>query len=321
MTKIFAAYNENEQERLSSSSGGVFILLAKSVLSQGGSVWGAAYDEQFHVKHVEVTDLKSLHKLIGSKYVLSKLDKSTFIAIKERLLEGKKVIFCGTPCQAESIIRFVGEELRKRLLIVDFTCHGTPLPEVWDAYLEYLKGKGCIQTVNMRNKRFGWKTYSFDVNYQNGKRFSEIFTWNHYSQAFLFNYSLRKPCYNCMFRNVSPHSDITLGDYWDIAKKHPGMNDDKGISKLYVHTKLGESYLQEISNSMKLLQDEEIKDYKTKALVIEIPKKRDLFLEVLKNEGFEVAYKEAIYGGFLWTLKIRIKGLLKILIHYIKNSR
>lgn len=316
MTKIFAAYNKNNWERFSSSSGGVFVLLAKSVLSQGGSVWGAAYDELFHVKHIEVTDHNSLHKLLGSKYVLSKLDKGAFLTIKKRLQEGQKVLFCGTPCQAESVIRFVGPELRKRLLVIDFTCHGTPLPEVWEAYLKCLEEKGDLLSVNMRHKKFGWKTYSFVANYKDGKKFTEIFTWNHYSQAFLFNYSLRKPCYSCIFRDIVPHSDITLGDYWNIAKKHPEMNDDKGISKLYVHTELGESFLHSISHSMEIVLDEEIQGYKTMAMTIRIPHKRDLFLNVLENEGFEAAYRKAIYGGFVWALKIRIKGLLKIILHY-----
>lgn len=52
------------------------------------------------------------------------------------------------------------------------------------------------------------------------------------------------------------------------------------------------------------------------AMTIRIPHKRDLFLNVLKNEGFEAAYRKAIYGGFVWALKIRIKGLLKIILHY-----
>ena len=54
---------------------------------------------------------------------------------RPRLESGKKVLFCGTSCQTESIIKFVGNDLRKNLIAVDFTCHGTHLPEVWEAYL------------------------------------------------------------------------------------------------------------------------------------------------------------------------------------------
>ena len=67
MTKIYVAYNKNENERLNSSSGGVFCLLAKYILTLGGSVFGAAYDENFHVSHIEVTETSKLHYLLGSK--------------------------------------------------------------------------------------------------------------------------------------------------------------------------------------------------------------------------------------------------------------
>lgn len=319
MTKIYAAYNKNENERLNSSSGGIFILLAQYILSQGGSVFGAAYDENFHVRHIEVTNKIELSGLLGSKYVQSKMGKDISLAVKDRLASGKKVLFCGTPCQTESIIKFVGDALRNNLIAVDFTCHGTPLPEVWDAYLTKLKEKGKIVSVNMRQKRFGWKTYSLEVNYSNGKCYSEIFTWNHYSQAFLMNYSLRKSCYHCAFRNVVPNSDITLGDYWDIVQKHPEMNDDKGISKLYVHTDKGETLLKDISKSLVIKLDKDIPDYKTEEMNIGIPPKRDIFLNTLRDEGFEVAYRKVIYQGGAWNLKFRLKGLLKILLHY-KNK-
>lgn len=319
MTKIYAAYNKNENERLNSSSGGVFILLAQYILSQGGSVFGAAYDENFHVRHIEVTNKIELSGLLGSKYVQSKMGKDISLAVKDRLTSGKKVLFCGTPCQTESIIKFVGDALRNNLIAVDFTCHGTPLPEVWDAYLTKLKEKGEIVSVNMRQKRFGWKTYSLEVNYSNGKCYSEIFTWNHYSQAFLMNYSLRKSCYHCAFRNVRPNSDITLGDYWDVAQKHPEMNDDKGISKLYIHTDKGETLLKDISESLVIKLDEDIPDYKTEEMNIGIPPKRDIFLNTLRDEGFEVAYRKVIYQGVAWNLKFKLKGLLKILLHY-KNK-
>ena len=103
MTKIYAAYNKKENERLNSSSGGVFCLLAKNILKHGGSVFGATYDENFHVSHIEVTETSELHYLLGSKYVQSKMGKNVSSAVKERLESGKKVLFCGTPCQTESI--------------------------------------------------------------------------------------------------------------------------------------------------------------------------------------------------------------------------
>ena len=42
---IFAAVNINESERIDSSSGGVFVALAKYILNEDGVVFGAVFDK------------------------------------------------------------------------------------------------------------------------------------------------------------------------------------------------------------------------------------------------------------------------------------
>ena len=317
-SRIYAAYCKQEDIREQSSSGGIFSLIAEYVIGKGGLVCGAVFDDNKAVVHECISDLKDIKKLRGSKYVWSKIDKGTYQFIKEKLQEGRIVLFCGTPCQTEGVIRYVGEELRGNLIAVDFTCHGAPLPKVWNAYLAELSRNGDIESINMRDKHFGWKTYSFSVKFKNGSKFSQIFTWNHYSQAFLLNYSLRKPCYNCPFKGIPPKSDITLGDYWDVDKRHSKINDDKGISKLYVHTNKGQHIISEIASQLFLELDEEIPNFKTKKTVLKIPSKREAFLKLVDTEGFEAAYRKTIYKGLLWNLRWCIKGYVKIILHYLK---
>ena len=55
-----------EQE---SSSGGVFSALAERTISEGGVVFGAAYDENLKLRHLKVNDMSMLGYLRGSKYV------------------------------------------------------------------------------------------------------------------------------------------------------------------------------------------------------------------------------------------------------------
>lgn len=320
MTTIYAAYCKNEAIRKDSSSGGIFSILAEEVIRQGGVVWGAAYDTDFNVCHIEVSDSKDISLLRGSKYVQSRLSKEVISTIIYQLKEGKTVLFSGTPCQIEIIIKQLDSSLRKKMIAVDFTCHGTPLPEVWDAYLKDFKKKsGSICKVNMRNKKYGWKTYSMYIEFTNGDSFSEIFTFNHYSQAFLRNYSLRKACYTCAFRGVHPNSDITLADYWDISKKHFRMNDDKGISKLYVHTETGKSLINKIQSSIVLLKDQEINNFRTPQKKIIEPQNRKLFFDLLRTKGFKTAYMKTVYKGFLRELLIYMKGFSKIMLYYIRK--
>ncbi len=49
---VLAAKNRNEQERMDSSSGGVFLPLAREVIQKGVVVFGAVYDEAWEVHHV-----------------------------------------------------------------------------------------------------------------------------------------------------------------------------------------------------------------------------------------------------------------------------
>ena len=52
---IYAAQGDAEATSRS-TSGGMFYLLAKNVLSRGGVVYGAAYDENMVARHIEITD-------------------------------------------------------------------------------------------------------------------------------------------------------------------------------------------------------------------------------------------------------------------------
>ena len=47
----YAAYNKSEECREKSSSGGMFIAIARKIFKKNGVVYGAAFDEDFQVKH------------------------------------------------------------------------------------------------------------------------------------------------------------------------------------------------------------------------------------------------------------------------------
>ena len=49
--EVYAAVNSNDEIRLASSSGGIFTMLAEYVLSVGGVVFGARFDENWEVMH------------------------------------------------------------------------------------------------------------------------------------------------------------------------------------------------------------------------------------------------------------------------------
>ena len=97
-TQAYAVKSKDEVERNNSSSGGVFPLLAKQVLQKEGIIYGAAYDKNFVVRHIAVTDSINLPVLQGAKYVQSIIG-DVFLEIEQQLKSGRKVLFSGTPCQ------------------------------------------------------------------------------------------------------------------------------------------------------------------------------------------------------------------------------
>lgn len=127
--QVFAAKNKNEDQRLRSSSGGVFILLAENIIKQGGVVFGARFDKNWEVEHGYAETLEELEPLMRSKYVQSRIG-NTYKEAEMFLKQGRKVLFVGTSCQIAGLHKFLRKEY-ENLLTVDFICHGVPSPGVW----------------------------------------------------------------------------------------------------------------------------------------------------------------------------------------------
>ena len=104
--KVYGCLNKNEEIRKKSSSGGVFYLLAKLVICDGGVVFGAAFNSDFNVYHGYTEKEKDIAKFMGSKYVQSEIG-ITFKKAKEFLLKGRKVLFSGTPCQIAGLKNYL----------------------------------------------------------------------------------------------------------------------------------------------------------------------------------------------------------------------
>ena len=156
----YAAINKNSTVQKRSSSGGVFTLLAEYVLENGGVVYGAAFDEEYMVRHIGVERIHELGKLQGSKYVQSQMG-SIYLEVKEKLNRGKIVYFSGTPCQVDGLIAFLGKEY-DNLICQDIICHGVPSPKIWKQYLKQFNIEKNAKIL-FRDKRTGWESYSFTI--------------------------------------------------------------------------------------------------------------------------------------------------------------
>ncbi|WP_270534759.1 Coenzyme F420 hydrogenase/dehydrogenase, beta subunit C-terminal domain [Parabacteroides johnsonii] len=263
--QVYAVNNPNEEIRMKSSSGGVFTLLAETIIQEGGVVFGARFNDDWEVIHDYTETKEGLAAFRGSKYVQSRIGES-YCQVERFLKEGRKVLFTGTPCQIAGLNLFLRKEY-DNLLTVDFICHGVPSPGVWKNYLEELialKGNRKnsvlshskpiilnsirdISRIEFRNKRLGWKKFSFALTLsvpdghgtKNTVLLSEPYNENIFMKGFLADLYLRPSCYACPAKCLKSGSDITIGDYWGIQNVMPEIDDDKGICCLMVNTDKG----------------------------------------------------------------------------------
>ena len=232
--QVIAAKNTNTEERLGSSSGGLFLPLAKSIINEGGIVFGADYDSNWEVHHVGVENVSGLYALMMSKYLQSRIE-NTYKEAEKFLKCGRKVMFVGTPCQIAGLHGFLRHKVYPNLLTIDVVCHGAPSPGVWRQYLAETYSEE--EFIKSRLKAAAGK---------NTVLLSDIHYDNVYMKGFLSNLYLRPSCHDCKCKDGKHHSDISLGDFWGIDKFNPSFDDDKGVSLVLINTPKGKEFLQKV---------------------------------------------------------------------------
>lgn len=231
---VYAAEALDDEIIKSSSSGGIFSLLAEQTILAGGVVFGARFDENWEVVHGYTETIEGLDVLCGSKYVQSHIGNS-FLQAEAFLKTGRKVLFSGTPCQIAGLNNFLQRKY-ENLLTVDVICHGVPSPMIWRKYLKEIAKNQCIKNIFMRDKMLGWRRYCIRVDGMLDTILYEEFTKNIYMQGFLLNLYLRPSCYECPAKKFKSQSDITLGDYWGIQNQYPELYNKLGTSAVLVNT-------------------------------------------------------------------------------------
>ena len=240
--KTYAAINKDDEMRMSSSSGGIFTLLAEKTIDDGGVVFGARFEDQWQVV-IDVAETKEAVKAFrGSKYLQARVGDS-FLRCKQYLELGRKVLFTGTPCQISALHHFLRKDY-DNLLAVDFICHGVPSPLIWHRYLVEVVtvGRSAINDIQFRSKSLGWKLFSFCLDYNKDSQLvtmSSSFKENLYMKAFLKNLILRPSCHSCPAKSGKSCSDITIADFWGIEQVNPDMDDDRGTSLVLVNSEKG----------------------------------------------------------------------------------
>ncbi len=289
-SRAYAAISKNENTRMKSSSGGMFSIIAENIINEGGIVYGAQFNEKFLVEHSRAETIEEISKFRGSKYVQSDINK-IFKEVKKDLIQGRKVLFTGTPCQVEGLISFLIKPF-DNLYTQDFICHGVPSKKVWEKYLEYRKKLDNSEPnkINFRNKENkGWNEYQLLFEYNENKKYIDH-NEDLFMKAFLSDIALRDSCYKCEFKKKHRISDITLADFWGINNVLPEMNDEKGTSLIIINSEKGNKLLKEIQDKAVIKEVDiecAIKYNKSMIQSATINDNREKFFQNLKMDNFE----------------------------------
>ncbi len=228
------AFMATEEIRMRSSSGGIFEVMAKKVIEDGGIVCGVAYTEEFLTEHIFIDNVNELYKIRGSKYVMSDIG-NVYCSVKKYILAGRKVLFSGCPCQVAGLSAFLEDiEFGNRLILVDLICHGIPSVKAFRNYLKDMHGNREIKYIGFKEKEFGWHA-SMTIEFKNGERYNAPCEQDTYFWSYLSGVNKNRACGECKFARIPRQGDITIGDFWGITKVNPDWNDGKGTSVVLVN--------------------------------------------------------------------------------------
>lgn len=244
----YGCYSKNMDELMHSSSGGLFSVLSRYILSEGGIVCGAAFDEEQMVFHFVAENEMGLQKLKETKYVQSRIGNA-YQHIDKVLKENKKVLFSGTPCQIAGLNSFLGKGY-EQLYCIDLICHGVPSPTVWKKYLEEIAQNRKIEHVTFRNKKQGMSHITLDYQFEDGTIYQEKYADSLYMKGFIQNLYIRPSCFHCKFKGIQRCSDITMGDFWAMKEFHPLEYHEKGISAVIIHSEKGKTLFDSVKQQL-----------------------------------------------------------------------
>ena len=105
--EVYAAWSKKSEVRDASTSGGVFWEIAIKFIESGNIVVGTRWNEDCRTASFFVArNIEELKLIRGSKYIQSDTE-GIYTMVKEYVLKGVKVLFCGTPCQNVAMQSFL----------------------------------------------------------------------------------------------------------------------------------------------------------------------------------------------------------------------
>ena len=310
MRKAFSIVIKDKAILKNSTSGGAFTAFSDVILADSGYVVGAVMEDDFTIHHIAVCDKNGRDRMRGSKYVQSNT-YDIFGQVEKLLINGKKVLFTGTPCQCAALKSYLGRD-DDNLVVLDFLCHGVPNNKMFKEHIEYLNSYYKIPSIgfSFRNKTYGWDSYNNNNNLSNGKTKTRWINQIFYN-FFISNLSLRPACHHCPYRSLHRPSDITIADFWGIEKLTQRKNCE-GVSLVLTHTEKGKRMMKRIDESCEVVEYPFEKVAYRIALLPSKPNlKSDAFWKTYQEEGYIGIARKYFSNSFKNRVRFEVRKIAK----------
>lgn len=316
---LWGWHNDRETVK-KSSSGGAFTAMAEKILADGGVVFAACLDAQMQVR-ICSSDSVPLEAFRKSKYVES-LTGDSFRQAERQLRSGRKVLFCGSPCQIAGLKSYLGKDY-ETLYTCDFSCGGFSSHQIFRQYLQMLEKeyRAAVESVDFRPKVYGWSTHAIRIRFANGKTYTNTGIADPYFYGFLYYpVNKREYCYDCKFAKEHA-SDIILADFWKYGKLIGGKLPERGVSLILATTEKGKQLLQGLEDTMTLKKIDPVQAsynlrerHRDEALM----EKRERFLRSCSADGLRTAAEQLGMPSGARAVVYRLKHAAKgILLHLL----
>lgn len=308
----YAMFQKDSDIRSKSTSGAAATTFYMKVLDNNGVIYGANNICNGEFKFIRITDKNELYKVKGSKYVQCYIG-DCYAQAKQDLIDGKQVLFIGTPCQIAGLRCFLRKEY-ENLITVDLICHGVPTQKMLREELElHIDDCNKISKVTFRENEYAMKIYEGDKCIYTGRNDE-----NYYFYRFLNGMIYRENCYTCRYAKKERVSDITIGDFWGLKSESKEFSDDsKGISVVMPNTEKGKNFVGACLNNF-VYEERSVEEAVQGNTQLRHPAPRhekfNTFMELYEKYGYEKACKKTR------NIKQRIKDI-KIVYYVYKRIK
>ena len=291
--KCYAAWTRIDDDKKSCASGGIATALYRTVMEEGGAVFGCAFDDELNLNIRMAESENDLEIFKGSKYVQSCTDFS-YKVVKEQLENDKKVLYVGSPCQIDGLLHY----LRKpydNLYTVDIICHGVPPIKYLQDYLHGLFPDKKLENIAFRGER----DFELCIDSDNERIYQKHSYLDLYYHGFLKGMMFRDNCFNCSYAQKNRVSDMTIGDFWELDKSSLEEKYYGNVSVILTNSTKGEELLNMAKEKIhfeKRSIAEALKGNDQLNHPFERPKDRDKF-EKNYNKGIAEALRSTSIGS------------------------